>query len=69
MFLRISKIHANFILIYLRQSKCIKMQLEEIPSIGHNELEFFCAPLYTDYLSDFPKKFQEASTYYTCEEY
>ena len=46
-------------LISLRlvQSKYIKTY--QIPLIGHNVLEFFCAPLYTDYLSDHHKKFQD----------
>ena len=49
--------------LYLMQSKYIKMHLQEIPSIG--VLEFFCAPLYTDNLSDFHKKIQVEYTYDT----
>ena len=47
------------------QSKDIKIQLQEIPSMGRNVLEFFCVPLYTDYLSHLHKKFQAASIHDT----
>ena len=39
-----------------------KMHKKEIPSIGHNVLEFFCAPLHTDYFSDLHKIFLVTST-------
>ena len=44
-------------------SKCTKMNLQEYPYLGCNVLEFFCAPLYTDFPSDHSKKFQVACTY------
>ena len=53
------------IALYLVQSLYFKMNQQEIPSIPSNVLEIFSVPLYTDYLADLQKKFQEASTYDT----
>ena len=47
----------------LVQSKCTKIHLQEISSVGRNVLEFFCAPLYIEFLSVLCKKFQVAFTY------
>ena len=49
--------------LYLPQSKCTKFHKEEIPSISRNVLEFFCVPLYKEFLSDLCTKFQVASIY------
>ena len=58
------------VFLYLVQSSYTKIHLQEIPSIGRNVLEFFCAYLYTQFLSDlYKKKFQVASTYDTNVEY
>ena len=59
MFLSMAK--CALISLCLLQSNHIKMNLQEIPSVGRNELEFFCVPLYTDYLRDLHKKFSEES--------
>ena len=48
--------------LYLVQSKYIKMYEQQISFVGRNVLEFFCVPMYTDYLSDLLKKFHLAST-------
>ena len=45
------------------QPKYTKMNKQEFPSVGRNELDFFCASLYTKFLSDLHEKFQVASTY------
>ena len=45
------------------QPKCTKMNYQDIPSIGRNGLEFFCVPLYTEFLFDLYKMFQIASVY------
>ena len=45
------------------------MQYQENPSICRDELEFFCVPLYTDYGSNFHKKFKMASIFDTNAEY
>ena len=39
--------------------------MDEIPSISHNVLQFFCVPLYTELLTDLYEKFQVASVYDT----
>ena len=49
--------------LYLPQSKYAKIHYHEIPSFGLNLLEFFCVPLYTEFLSDLHEKFQVASVY------
>ena len=67
MFLTIAKMYVNFII--LAQSKYTNIHQQENPSIGCNALQFFCVPLYTEFLSDLYKKFQVASTYYTIVEY
>ena len=51
MFLIMLKIYV--ILSYLLELKYIKIHLQEIPPISRNVLEFFCVPLYTDYLFTF----------------
>ena len=53
----------------LVQSTYIKIQLQEIPSIGLNVLELFCVPPNSEFLSDLHKKFQIASMYDTNVEY
>ena len=54
------------ILLYLMQSKYIKMNLQMIVRIiGLYVLEFFCVALYTVYLFNHNKMFQVASTYNT----
>ena len=37
------------------------VQIQEIPCTGRNVLEFFCVPLYTEFLSYIHKRFQVAS--------
>ena len=39
------------------------MNILEIPSVGRNVIEFFCVPLYAEFLSDLYKKFQVAAIY------
>ena len=46
---------------YLLQSKYTKMHRQEIPSLSHNVLQLFYVSLWSGYLSDLHKKFQEAS--------
>ena len=41
------------------------MLQQEIMFIDRNVLEFFCVPLYTEFLSDLHKKFQVASVHDT----
>ena len=50
---------------YLGQSKYTKIHYHEIPFIGLNVLEFFCVPLYTEFLSNLYQKFQIAYVYDT----
>ena len=45
--------------LYLVQSKYTKIHLLEIPSIGHTALEYFCVPLYTEFLTDLLSDFSE----------
>ena len=59
--LSMAKMH--LFLLHLVQSKYAKIQLQEIPSIGLNLLEFFCAALYAQFLSDIYKKFQVIDAY------
>ena len=56
-------------LLYLMQSKYAKIQLQEIPTIGFNALEFFFVSLHTEFLSHLYKMFQVASVYDTNVEY
>ena len=57
------------ILLYLVQSKYANIQLEEIPTIGLNVLEFFCVSLCTEFLPDLYKRFRVASIHDTNVEY
>ena len=57
--------------LLLEQSKYIKMQLKEIPSIGYSVFEFFSTnlPLCKDYSCNFHKKFRATTTNVTDVEY
>ena len=57
-----SKMYFN--LLYLVQSKCIKMHEQEILNIARNSrIELFCVSLYTDYLIHLHKKLQVLPAY------
>ena len=53
----------DVISLYLSQSKYTKIHQHKISSIGLNVLEFFCAQLSPEFLSDLYEKFQVASLY------
>ena len=55
--------------LYLVISEYNKMHSQKISRIVCNALEFICVPLYTEYLSDFHKKFQMESGFDTNVEY
>ena len=56
MYLTIAKIYLDFITF-------IAVQIHEILSVDLAALKLFSVPLYSEFLSDLHKKFQEASTY------
>ena len=61
--------HISQFFLYLPQSKYKKIHYREISSIRLSVLEFFCVPLYTEFLSDLYEKFQVASVYDTNVKY
>ena len=67
-FLTMAHVYVNFFYIY-PQSKYKKIHYREISSIGLSVLEFFCVPLYTEFLSDLYKNFQVASVHDTTVEF
>ena len=52
-----------FNLLFLVQTKCIKIHEQEILTKSRNVIELFCVPLYTDYLIHLHKKFQVLPAY------
>ena len=55
--------------LHSAQSKYAIIHYHEIPSKSLNVLEFFCVPLYTEFLTDLYKKFQVASVHDTNVDY
>ena len=55
--------------LHLRSLNIRKFINTKFRPLGRNVLEFFCVPLYTEFLSDLYKKFQVASVHDTNVEY